>query len=38
MPCQVDFLKLMYDKLVELHSLWANTPHEPQFPRPLFKV
>ncbi len=35
---QVDFLKLLYDKLNELHTLWANSVHEPQFPRPLFKV
>lgn len=35
---QVDFLKLLYDKLNELHGMWATTVHEPQFPRPLFKV
>jgi len=35
---QVDFLKLLYDKLNELHTTWANTAHEHQFPRPLFKV
>eukprot|EP00967_Tisochrysis_lutea_P089100 scaffold126693_cov22-Tisochrysis_lutea.AAC.4 len=35
---KVDMLKLLYDKLNELHTLWANTPHEHQFPRPLFKL
>ena len=35
---QVDFLKLLYDKCMELHSIWAKTPHEAHFPRPLFKV
>eukprot|EP00798_Chlamydomonas_sp_ICE-L_P013833 gene13833-19754_t len=35
---QVDFLKLLNDKLTELHSIWANTAHEQQFPRPMFKV
>ncbi|GAX75664.1 hypothetical protein CEUSTIGMA_g3108.t1 [Chlamydomonas eustigma] len=35
---QVDFLKLLNDKLLELHTLCANTQLEPQFPRPLFKV
>lgn len=35
---QVDFLKLLYDKLTELHTSYADTPREAQFPRPLFKV
>jgi adenylate kinase len=35
---QVDFLKLLYDKLDELHGIFAHTPHRHQFPRPLFKV
>lgn len=35
---QVDFLKLLNDKLSDLHNTWANTLHEQQFPRPLFKV
>lgn len=35
---QVDFVKLLNDKLSELHTVWAHTPHEAQFPRPLFKV
>jgi hypothetical protein len=36
---QVDFLKLLYDKLQELHSRFSDTPVlAPLFPRPLFKV
>lgn len=35
---QVDFLKLLYDKLDELHGIFAHTSHRNQFPRPLFKV
>lgn len=35
---QVDFLKLLNDKLSDLHTVWANTQYEAQFPRPLFKV
>lgn len=34
----MDFLKLLYDKLDELHGIFANTSHRNQFPRPLFKV
>lgn len=34
----MDFLKLLYDKLDELHGIFANTTHRSQFPRPLFKV
>jgi adenylate kinase len=34
----VDFLKLLYDKLDELHVAFASTTHRAQFPRPLFKV
>lgn len=35
---QVDFLKLLYDKLLELHLRHADTPEERHFPRPSFKV
>ena len=35
---QVDFLKLLYDKLLELHLKHADTPEERYFPRPSFKV
>mmetsp|Transcript_26912 Transcript_26912/g.58761 ORF Transcript_26912/g.58761 Transcript_26912/m.58761 type:complete len:585 (+) Transcript_26912:197-1951(+) len=35
---QVDFLKLLYDKLSDLHVQYADSPHEAQFPRPLIKV
>lgn len=35
---QVDFLKLLHDKLQELHVSFAHTQHRNQFPRPLFKV
>ncbi|MEW5309977.1 MAG: hypothetical protein WDW38_001815 [Sanguina aurantia] len=35
---QVDFLKLLGNKLTELHMLWASTSHRDRFPRPLFKV
>ena len=35
---QVDFLKLLYDKLLELHLKHADTPEERHFPRPSFKV
>lgn len=31
-------MKLLYDKLDELHGIFANTSHRNQFPRPLFKV
>lgn len=35
---QVDFLKLLHDKVQELHVSFAHTQHRNQFPRPLFKV
>lgn len=35
---QVDFLKLLFDKLLRLHIEAADTPDEPRFPRPSFKV
>lgn len=35
---QVDFLKLLYDKLLELHNGYAKTDLADQFPRPSFKV
>ncbi|KAF8063870.1 vacuolar iron transporter 4 [Scenedesmus sp. PABB004] len=35
---QVDFLKLLFDKLSELHQRHADTPEAIAFPRPSFKV
>lgn len=35
---QVDFLKLLYDKLLQLHHQYADTPQGIAFPRPSFKV
>jgi hypothetical protein len=35
---QVDFLKLLYDKLLELHLKHADTSDERYYPRPSFKV
>eukprot|EP00884_Botryococcus_braunii_P018635 jgi/Botrbrau1/5455/Bobra.27_1s0006.1 len=35
---QVDFLKLLHDRLMELHLKHADTPDEWRFPRPSFKV
>jgi adenylate kinase family enzyme len=35
---QVDLLKLLYDKMVELHVQHADGPDEWRFPRPSFKV
>jgi hypothetical protein len=35
---QVDFLKLLYDKLLELHLKHADKPEERHYPRPSFKV
>ncbi|DBA88059.1 TPA: hypothetical protein ACH3X2_005062 [Trebouxia sp. C0005] len=35
---QVDFLKLLYDKMLELHNKHADGPEEWQYPRPSFKV
>eukprot|EP00877_Chromochloris_zofingiensis_P000326 jgi/Chrzof1/10294/Cz04g36080.t1 len=35
---QVDFLKLLYDKMLELHDANADSPRAINFPRPSFKV
>jgi adenylate kinase family enzyme len=35
---QVDFVKLLYDKLIELYHKNADGPDEWRFPRPSFKV
>ncbi|KAG1678194.1 hypothetical protein FOA52_016131 [Chlamydomonas sp. UWO 241] len=35
---QVDFLKCLADKFTFLHTAFAGTSREAQFPRPLFKV
>ncbi len=35
---QVDFLKLLFDKLMALHGKHADGPDENRFPRPSFKV
>lgn len=35
---QVDFVKLLFDKLMELHLKHADSPDEFRFPRPSFKV
>lgn len=35
---QVDFLKLLYDKMLELHIKHADGPEEWRYPRPSFKV
>lgn len=35
---QVDFLKLLANKLTELHMLSASSTQRDRFPRPLFKV
>lgn len=35
---QVDFVKLLYDKLLELYHRAADSPEEWRFPRPSFKV
>jgi hypothetical protein len=35
---QVDFVKLLHDKLMELSLQHADTPEEWRFPRPSFKV
>lgn len=36
--CQVDVLKLLYERLQELHGRYADTPLAARFPRPNFKV
>ena len=35
---QVEFLKLLYDRMVAVHGQNVGTPHEWRFPRPSFKV
>ena len=35
---QVEFLKLLYDRMVAVHGQHVGTPHEWRFPRPSFKV
>ena len=35
---QVDFVKLLHDKLMEMSLRYADTPDEWRFPRPSFKV
>lgn len=35
---QVDFLKMLYDKMVMLHQQYADTPRGINFPRPSFKA
>ena len=34
----MDFLKLLFDKLMALHGKHADGPEENKFPRPSFKV
>lgn len=36
--CQVDFVKMLYDQMVTLHTQFADTPRGINFPRPSFKV
>ncbi len=38
LPSQVDFVKLLHDKLMSLSLQRADTPEEWRFPRPSFKV
>jgi hypothetical protein len=35
---QADFIKLLYEKLMDLHRMFKNSPDTTRFPRPLFKV
>lgn len=35
---QVDFVKLLHDRLLELHYKYLNTPLENHFPRPIFRI
>lgn len=35
---QVDFVKLLLDKLMRLHRKYVDTPLASRFPRPAFKV
>ena len=37
-PGQVELLRLLYDRMVQLHNKAVGTPHEWRFPRPSFKV
>ena len=37
-PCQVDFVKHLYDKLQELHAAHDTGPMAINFPRPSFKA
>jgi hypothetical protein len=34
----VDIVKLLHDRLLELHDRYADTPYAPNFPRSSFKV
>lgn len=38
MCVQVDFLKMLYDKMVMLHQQYADSPRGINFPRPSFKA
>lgn len=35
---QVDFVKMLYDQMVSMHTQFADTPRGINFPRPSFKV
>lgn len=35
---QVEFLRLLYDRMVDIHNKTVGTPQEWRFPRPSFKV
>jgi hypothetical protein len=35
---QCEFLKLLYEKLCDLHDAYGDSPRAVQFPRPSFKV
>lgn len=35
---QADFLKMLYDKMTELHMKHADSPEEWRYPLPSFKV
>ena len=37
-PLQCEFLKLLYEKLCDLHDAYGDSPRAVQFPRPSFKV
>ncbi len=38
MCLQADFLKMLYDKMTELHMAHADGPEEWRYPLPSFKV